>query len=419
MLRNLVQFLKDVNPEVFIGWNVNFDFTYLYTRMKNLGMSADLISPLGYVTKRRGQLDVKGIFSYDLLQAYRKFKGYTFRPPLDYAAREEGFPQKMELDWYSSWKDGQPDPNVVESILKGEIDGKCDINHLLAYNRRDTELLLLIDRKYRLTESNLMWHYLPISRGVPLTETFQADPLADYILLKRAKKEGFALPTRTGKHREKMLGAVVYQPPTGVHESIAVFDFKGMYPSIVILFNIGPDTKVPVEKECDLCDRGCKNEVKQRVSELQEPLSYKEFYNNQTLPVRCPEFYHPDVVMLPNGVKFWRTHIRKTILATLIEELFRIRQRYKDEMKKILERERKENQEYKILDTKQTHLKFFTNAFSYGVVAYRRFRLQDVEVAASIPWLGRYFNIKTREALERRCRENGRGPSMEIPIRSS
>jgi DNA polymerase elongation subunit (family B) len=39
MLRNLVQFLKDVNPEVFIGWNVNFDFTYLYTRMKNLGMS--------------------------------------------------------------------------------------------------------------------------------------------------------------------------------------------------------------------------------------------------------------------------------------------------------------------------------------------------------------------------------------------
>ena len=47
-----------------------------------------------------------------------------------------------------------------------------------------------------------------------------------------------------------MLGGLVLSPKPGLHENIAVLDFKSMYPNIMITYNLSPDTYIsPDEPE--------------------------------------------------------------------------------------------------------------------------------------------------------------------------
>ncbi|MCK4647980.1 hypothetical protein KAT51_00510, partial [bacterium] len=70
-------------------------------------------------------------------------------------------------------------------------------------------------------------------------------------LLRRAHGK-FVSPQRPdagGEKRFKFEGGFVLEPPKGVFKNIAVLDFKKMYPSIMIGFNMSPETvsKVPIE----------------------------------------------------------------------------------------------------------------------------------------------------------------------------
>lgn len=362
MLHKFLEFWDYIKPEIIIGWNVNgYDMTYIYNRLKRLNITPELLSPMKYVNKawRNEGIDIKGIFIIDLLKEYGKFHGMTFYPSLDYAAEKEGFQKKLEININNAWEN--------------------DIEKLLEYNKHDVEIVQHIEDKYKLIQGKLMWHYLSLSSGVQI-DSLEYSRLADFILLKYARQNGFALPSKIHElstNEMKNNGGKVHAPKKGLHKNIAVFDFSGMYPTIDINFNLGKDTIIPINQECVLCIKNCKN-------------------NNSE---RCVKFENTDILTLPNKVKFYRKSNRKAIMSDIIKKLFKIRKEYKDEMKKAFKKNDLERED--IYNKKQTQIKFFTNAFSYGIFAYKNFRLYDAELGATITDMGQMLNIESKDYIEK------------------
>jgi DNA polymerase elongation subunit (family B) len=338
MVATFIDFWRDIFPEVLLGWNIKFDVEYIIGRLKALGFNPNELSPVGAVKED----EIKGIYNYDLLLEYKDFKNLTFYPSLKYAGEQEGL-EKFEVDLRELWSEGK-----IDEIIK--------------YNLRDVEICKYIDEKYRLLKGSLVFHNLPISEGIPLDHMYFSN-IADFILLKKVRKMGYALPTRKKIAKPVIFKGAEVDAKPGLYEKVGVLDFNSMYPSFNIAFNIGPDTK------------------------------------NNSAP------REDDIVI--DGIRFLNPSVKQSVYSIIIEELLNLRKSYKQRMKRILENEGVETEEYKILDTKQTRIKYFTNAFAYGVTAYRSkggtaFRLFDVDVSKTITYLGRTLNRKAKEILEER-----------------
>jgi DNA polymerase I len=61
-------------------------------------------------------------------------------------------------------------------------------------------------------------------------------------LIKQVQKIGELAPKRVEQPYAPYAGGLVLAPKSGLHENIAVLDFKSMYPNIMITYNLSPDT---------------------------------------------------------------------------------------------------------------------------------------------------------------------------------
>src|SRR5260370_37693832 len=59
-----------------------------------------------------------------------------------------------------------------------------------------------------------------------------------------AHKLGELIPAREELNIIPYKGAIVLEPSVGLHDSVAVLDFSAMYPSLMVKYNISPDTLV-------------------------------------------------------------------------------------------------------------------------------------------------------------------------------
>ena len=146
---------------------------------------------------------------------------------------------------------------------------------------------------------------------------------------------------------ESYEGAFVLEPARGLHENVVCLDFASMYPSIMVAFNISPDTLV--HGKCDDC-------------------------------YVAPEVGHR-FRKKPDG-------FFKKILKMLIEN----RRKIKEAMKNL----DYHSQEYKLLDIKQTTLKVLTNSF-YGYTGWNLARWYCRECAEATTAWGRHFIRKSVE----------------------
>jgi DNA polymerase, archaea type len=63
-------------------------------------------------------------------------------------------------------------------------------------------------------------------------------------LIKRAQAMGELVPRRVEQTYLSYAGGLVLSPKPGLHENIAVLDFKSMYPNVMITYNLSPDTYI-------------------------------------------------------------------------------------------------------------------------------------------------------------------------------
>jgi DNA polymerase I len=74
----------------------------------------------------------------------------------------------------------------------------------------------------------------------------------DNYLMMETHKLGQLIPSRTEQPVIPYKGAIVLEPKVGLHDNVASLDFSSMYPSLMIKYNISPDTLVTGKEKEDV-----------------------------------------------------------------------------------------------------------------------------------------------------------------------
>ncbi|MCD6367742.1 MAG: DNA polymerase elongation subunit [Candidatus Aenigmarchaeota archaeon] len=353
MLEMLRDIIIDYDPDVITGYNIqNFDIPFIIGRMGKLGIKRDLgrVKDKPVFVRKMGSRSVTyitGRIIFDSYQAIRKdfsFKTYT----LNNVSEKLLGKKKIDVKY-----------KEFEKLWNGNKEG---MKRLLDYSRRDAELALeLVEKK------NLMDKYIALSKvsGVLLQDVLDGGESVriEHMLLSEFNKRDVLFPMKPNeklvseriKERNKygLKGGFVLEPKKGLHTGncIVVLDFKSLYPSIIMTYNICPTTILKDDS----------------INEYDES---------------------------PVGVKFVKKEVREGIVPSVLEKL--INQR--TEVKKKMYQE-KDPDSKRLLYAKQLALKIMANAF-YGQLGYPKSRLYVIEVANSVTAFGRSIIQNTMKEIE-------------------
>ena len=346
MIEEFVRIIKENNVDIIVGYNSdNFDFPYLKDRAKILDVDLDIGmdgSDVRYI--RRGFANAasfKGLIHVDLylvMRRYMTLERYTLERVYYELFGEEKIDVPGERIW-EFWDNG------------GE-----ELDNLFDYSLDDVVSTL------KIAEQTLPLN-LELTRiiGQPLFDVSRmaTGQQAEWFLVKQAYFDGEVVPNKQGANfldranAEDNEGGYVREPETGLHENLVQFDFRSLYPSLIISKNISPDVMVlgDVENEDD--------------------------YNIS------PE----------HGLKFKKSP--QGFIPSVIDKILQERFRLKREMK-----ESQDETEKKSLNVQQQAIKRLANTM-YGIYGFPRFRWYSFECAKAITSWGRqYIKSSIKKAEE-------------------
>ena len=346
MIQEFVKIIKDNNVDIIVGYNSdNFDFPYLKDRAKLLAVDLDIgmdESEVKYI--RRGYANaasLKGLIHVDLylvMRRYMSLERYTLERVYYELFGEEKIDVPGEKIW-EYWDNG------------GE-----ELDNLFDYSLDDVISTL------KIAEQTLPLN-LELTRiiGQPLFDVSRmaTGQQAEWFLVKQAYFDGEVVPNKQGSNfadranAEDNEGGYVKEPETGLHENLVQFDFRSLYPSIIISKNISPDVMYLGDVD---------NEEEYNIS---------------------PE----------HGIKFMKSP--QGFIPSVIDKILQERFRIKREMKASTN-----PQEKKALDVQQQAIKRLANTM-YGIYGFPRFRWYSFECAKAITSWGRqYIKSSIKKAEE-------------------
>ncbi|MFP3160048.1 MAG: DNA polymerase II [Vulcanisaeta sp.] len=230
IIREFVDYLRKYDPDIIVGYNNNgFDWPYLVNRSSRVGVKLT-ISRMGNPPEPSvyGHWSVIGRANVDLYNFIEEM-GEIKVKSLDRAAEFLGVMRRDERVLI-------PGHRIYEYW-----DDKSKRDLLLRYARDD------VVSTYGLAEKLLPFAIqLSSISGLPLDQVGASSVGArvEWMIFYEAAKRGELAPNREERPYETYKGAVVLEPRPGLHEDIAVIDFSSMYPSIMMKYNVSPDTLV-------------------------------------------------------------------------------------------------------------------------------------------------------------------------------
>lgn len=322
MLSAFIQYIQTTDPDIILSWNGNnFDFPYILNRMKGFEIDLNRLgrsNGFSYVNLEYfNSCKIYGRILFDLMEAYKKHFA-------------SGGRESWSLDYISKYELG--DLGGKEEY-EGKLDDLYYNNHdkFIEYNKRDIELLVLLNEKLNIINFFDEIRRLAFCR---FEDVFMNSKTADCLCLKWAKKRNIVLPSINKKPQDKYEGGYVMQCNPKLYENIVVMDFKSLYPSIMIGFNTSYET----------------------ISDTGE-------------------------INVDNKYRFIR---EQGIIPSIVEPLLEKREKIKEELKKLDSK----SLEYKNLKLMEKAYKVVANSF-YGVLGFSSFRLYKREVAAAITYIAR------------------------------
>ncbi len=172
--------------------------------------------------------------------------------------------------------------------------------------------------------------------------------LVEAVLLKSSHDKGIVAPNKpketlvASRFSESIEGAYVKMPSPGIYNNIVVFDFRSLYPSIIVSHNISPETL-----NCACC------------SDNEAHIS-------------------------PDGHRFCAK--KKGLISDVLSSL--LKHRYS--LKKLLKSLDKDSEEYRYAYARQYAFKIIANSF-YGMLRYGRARWYCRECASATTAWERYY----------------------------
>jgi DNA polymerase I len=346
MILKFIEVIKDVDPDIIAGYNSsNFDVPYLMKRAKKLGISFD-ITRYGEEPREEnhGLIKAMKIPGRINLDVYNVARFVSIVGASETLLKINRFTLS---DVYRAIT-GDTKRTVDKKNIWQQWDGsKEDLEELAEYSLSDSLAL------------NTLYHFfMPLEvevakvAGTTLAETSisTTGQLVEYLLMKYATWNSEIIYNKPAENEiyernaNPIEGAYVKTPEAGIYDKIAVFDFRGLYPSIIIANNIDPSTL-------------CKD---------------------------CTEYYES-----PEGSRFLKNPqgIVPKVLELLIAERSEIKKRYK------------KDPDNKYLAARSQALKILANSF-YGYLGYARSRWYSRECASSVTAFGRETILNTIKSAE-------------------
>lgn len=347
LIEAFIDIIHEEQPDYITGFFTDgFDFPYLKERAKKHNINLTLGTDGGIPRFAKGNIrDVRisGIPHLDLSPFVRnvmKDSLQTDSYSLDNVAKELLGEAKNEMQ--------------AEKIGILWDEGGKSVEYLCEYNLQDSLLT------YKLAKV-LLENISELSRltGQNIHEVIRMSTgqIAEWYLIKCAIEENQIIPNKPEyseaamRRMQSYQGAYVFDPIPGVYEQMAVFDFRSLYPSIIVAHNVDPNSLT----------------TKHEGVHATPILSTEEGENIQY-------YFEQDEAFIPR------------VLRDLLER----RARIKDILKE---------QDDKILKARSQGLKLVTNS-AYGLFGFFGARWYSNECAAAITAWSRYYVQKTAKKAE-------------------
>lgn len=336
-----------------VAWNGDgFDFPVLFARMKKQRLRID--------ARRWLWLDHMVLFEKMNKQVAESGDEKTSMKLQDVAMATvgEGKNDFNGARTYQAWR-AHDDPREMQCSGCGKRHPDVSPRDcMLEYNLQDTRLLAKIEKENGYID---LFFTIAEACGVfPDTFGIQPSNQMDTFLLRLGLARGHHFPTRKFGERDEdesqFRGAYRMEPKfKGIVKDVHVCDFSRLYPSIIITWNLSPETKT------------------------NGPL-------NGAIP--------PGMCRAPGNGTCWSTKVRG-ILPTALLELIRLRKYWNDRKAQLTPG----TSEWHDADRKSNAYKVAANSF-YGVVGLKITRYYDLEVVEATTQTGVYLLKQVIHAAE-------------------
>jgi len=368
VIEKFIDTIKKRGVDILVSYNGdNFDFPYIKTRAEKNSITLNIgIDGSELKMERRGMSQgarVKGRPHVDLFPVCRQsfnFPRYTLEEVYKGIFGEE----KMDVDAlniYKYWENYKSNPE--------------DYKMLMEYSLSDVVSTL------RIAENMLPLVY-EFSRFLKMTpyevSRMSSSQKVEQLLMIHAFRKDILVPNkpddRVAKLRSKtrIKGAYVVEPERGIKDNIALYDFRSLYPSIIISHNIDASTL-----NCDCCkDDGHKT---------------PRIDNRQYWFCKKREGFIPEI--LDDLIK------RRVDVKRELKELKKLKKDADRGADKVADK-KLNLRRIRVLDTEQQALKLLGNSF-YGYMGFERARWYCMECAESTTAYGReYIHDTVKKAKE-------------------
>jgi len=381
LLMKFLTIWQKLDLDVVTGWNVEFfDMPYLVNRIeKVLGKDqCKKLSPWGMVhdkevkklNKTEKVYNIRGICILDYLQLYMK---YTY-------SNQESY----RLDHICSVEigEGKNDYSDYDNLFDLY---KRDFQRFIEYNIKDVYLVDKLDKKLNFVDQALTIAY---DAKITYDDVFSPVKTWDVIIHNYLLENKTVVPRKNDKQKgSQFAGAFVKEPTPGLYNWVTSFDINSLYPSLIVQYNISPETY----------------EGKIRFKYTVEELLKGAFGDEQ-----IQEMIQSDNYAITANSCLWNKSIKGAFPA-LVEKMMSERKLYKNKM---IEAQKA----YQINPSKQLFneiarnnnmqmaRKILLNSL-YGALGNQYFRYFSIEFAEAITYTGqfviRYIESRLNEYLNK------------------
>ena len=333
------KYIQDFDPDVITSFGGNtVDWAYLKARSHKLKLEVNFDrAQQGPHNSVYGHVSTTGVINLDLadfMDVFPEVKVKSLRNFAEHLGLMQERQKWIEDFEFADWWD---DKKKRSELLRFGLN--------TARKVQAASTLLL---NFAIQLSSLV--SLPLDQVMTAATGFRVD----WFLIKYSQRVGELIPKRIEQTYNSYKGGLVLSPKPGLHENIAVLDFKSMYPNIMLTYNLSPDTYISPN----------------------EPNPEEGVYVSPELGHRFrkspPGFYTGALTYLINTREAIRQNMKELNPETV---------------------------EYRILDARQKAVKITTNA-TYGYAGWvsARWYLKPVAEAAS-DW-GRHAILEAEKMAE-------------------
>ncbi len=239
MLERFIKHFRKKSVDILTGWNVmGFDVPYIVNRCRNLKIET-LLSPinLDYVQRKTGGYHIEGggftIPGISILDGLELYKNFVYTKRERYSLQFIG---KLEVD------EGKKD-------LEGTVNTAWkQWNEFVEYNIQDVLLCKKIEDKKKHIKLTIQFCYQAL---IPFERIFSSITLVTGYMLRYLHERNIVFPDRINTEKNKKFpGAYVMAKP-GFYEYVVSFDVASMYPHMLMMYNISPETIVMNPEDTD------------------------------------------------------------------------------------------------------------------------------------------------------------------------